>query len=186
MLYQAASGRVHSSEVDHDLCVFIKNNARTDFAALKELPIHDYMEGDDCVKCSDAIRTEVKSHEYDYGDADDDGAQDDGDEYEIDPVKKAAAEEKYRIRDAEKAIDNWMAIGGEFWEEKTRNLMEEIRLVPEPDSDEPRASEAEEAEASEEPTKDEEKQGEAETLLSTVEEPEPAKKATRRSRTASK
>lgn len=131
MLYEAPTGKVHSSEVDHDLCVFIKNNARLNFNGCTLLPVERYQPGNDCVKCETAIRAEVDEHEYDYGDAEDEG----DDEFVIDPDKKAAAEAKHGIRDAEKAIDNWMAIGGDFWENKARSLMEEIRFVPETDPD---------------------------------------------------
>ncbi|MEV6673265.1 hypothetical protein [Streptomyces sp. NPDC051162] len=132
MLYEAPTGKVHSSEVEHDLCVFIKNNARLNFNGCTLLPVERYQPGNDCVKCEEAIRSEVDEHEYDYGDAEDEG----DDEFVIDPERKAEAEAKYGIRDAEKAIDNWMAIGGDFWENKAQSLLEEIRFVPETDPEE--------------------------------------------------
>ncbi|MFF4223177.1 hypothetical protein ACFYZH_09965 [Streptomyces abikoensis] len=136
MLYEAPTGKVHSSEVDHDLCVFIKNNARLNFNGCTLLPVERYQPGNDCVKCEEAIRSEIDEHEYDYGDAEDEG----DDEFVIDSERKTEAEAKYGIRDAEKAIDNWMAIGGDFWENKAQSLLEEIRFVAEDPEEEASAS----------------------------------------------
>ncbi|AYV29625.1 hypothetical protein EES41_23195 [Streptomyces sp. ADI95-16] len=156
MLYAAPTGKTHSSQVDHDLCVFIRNNAKTNFSALSELAVADYEPGADCVNCASAIESEVRagatsdsvssraiedsngSDEIDEDDEDGDDDWEDEDEYVVDPEKKAAEEAKRGLRDAEQAIYQWEYIaarcttdtGKAFWTEKVRELREAIEFVP--------------------------------------------------------
>ncbi|MFI6685390.1 hypothetical protein [Streptomyces sp. NPDC050485] len=154
MLYQAPTGKVHSSLVDHDLCVFIRNNAKTDYAALSELPVGGYEPGDDCLNCQSAIAEELKSApdlegsnqadsgEMLFGQGGDESDVDDWedeDEFVVDPEKKAAAEVDLGIRDAEQALYNWEYIvdqarsdqGREFWRKKIQDLRDAIEFRPE-------------------------------------------------------
>ncbi|MFD9569747.1 hypothetical protein ACFWBI_07870 [Streptomyces sp. NPDC059982] len=156
MLYQAPTGKTHSSQVDHDLCVFIRNNAKTNFSALSELAVANYEPGDDCVNCASAIESEVSagatndsvsshaiedsnvSEDIDEEDEEDEDDWEDEDEYVVDPEKKAAEETKRGLRDAEQAIYQWEYIaarcttntGKAFWLEKVRELREAIEFVP--------------------------------------------------------
>ncbi|MFE7313829.1 hypothetical protein ACFU7T_12080 [Streptomyces sp. NPDC057555] len=150
MLFKAPTGKTHSTRVDHDRCVFIRNNAKTRFAALTELSISDYEPGDDCVNCAAAIAEEVarvgaddestaidSDHSGNGSDPVDDW--EDEDEYVVDPEKKAAEEKRLGIQDAEKAIDIWEHLAGratsvhgrKFWSDKARELRDAIEFVPE-------------------------------------------------------
>lgn len=182
-MFKAPTGKHHSSLVDHDRCVFIRNNAKTDFAALTELPVEEYEKGDDCVNCEAAIADEVASAGVigpkerttpadtlpvsDGSDEDDDW--EDEDEYVVDPDKKAVVEAELGIQDAEKAIENWEYIaeraksvqGREFWSNKALSLRSAIEFIPE--SSKPEAETSEEPAAETLPETEEGKADEQET-----------------------
>ncbi|GGP71987.1 hypothetical protein [Streptomyces melanogenes] len=205
MLYKAPTGKVHSSLTDHDLCVFVRNNAKTDFAGAEELPIGDYQPGDDCVNCAEGIRQEVKvenrrahpdlgtdavekgglpSAVSDEPDDEEDDWEDES-EYVVDPEKKAAVEAEMGLLDAEEAMENWTYIasrsrsehGRTFWNDKVAALRAAIEFVPGQDE-----------QATEPPAEDDvpsaEEEAEVTSELPFIEEPE--KKTPARRRTAKK
>ncbi|MFJ8384755.1 hypothetical protein ACIQ9Q_09620 [Streptomyces sp. NPDC094438] len=155
MLFKAPTGKVHSSLVDHDRCVFIRNNAKTDYSALSELPVDDYESGDDCMNCESAIAGEVKSNKnsetplpFEDDDLSSDGVEPEGDddwededEFVPDPQKKEEAERELGIRDADAALYQWEILaertdspkGRAFWESKIAQLKARIEFVPEPE-----------------------------------------------------
>ncbi|GAA0579498.1 hypothetical protein [Streptomyces crystallinus] len=159
MLFKAPTGKVHSSLVDHDRCVFIRNNAKTDYSALAELPVHEYEAGDDCMNCESAIEAEVGSveasdtpvlfsqdgtPEVDGKDIEEDDDWEDEDDFVADPEKKEKAERDLGIRDADTAIEQWELLaertqsdkGRLFWEAKIADLKSRIEFVPESDKPE--------------------------------------------------
>ncbi|MFK0295460.1 hypothetical protein ACIQU6_34015 [Streptomyces sp. NPDC090442] len=189
MLFKAPTGKTHSTLVDHDRCVFIRNNAKTEFAALTELPVSDYEPGDDCVNCAAAIAEEISrvgaggestvvDSSHSSSDADSVDDWEDEDEFVVDPEKKAAEESRLGIRDAEKAIDAWEYLaeratslhGRKFWSEKAQKLRVAIEFVP--------VSESPEKKTEEESTTPEQ-EAVTELTLENV-EPDPEKPASRR------
>ncbi|MFI6052757.1 hypothetical protein ACIBCO_22080 [Streptomyces violascens] len=170
MLFKAPTGKVHSSLVDHDRCVFIRNNAKTDYAALSELPVDEYEPGDDCINCESAIAGEAPSGEVTktplpfedddnvseeaVADEDDDEWEDE-DEFVSDPEKKGKAELELGIREADTALERWELLatstkshkGRAFWESKVADLKARIEFVPESEKiDPPEAAEISEVE----------------------------------------
>ncbi|MEU7149740.1 hypothetical protein AB0B15_17150 [Streptomyces sp. NPDC045456] len=168
MLYIApATGKTHSTGVNHDLCTFIRNNAKVGFRNATGLPVADYEPGSDCVNCASAIAEEIakatEGNPQDLGDArqlntvteinDVDDDWEDEDEYVVDPEKKAAVERERGLMDAEKAIENYEHLATEgrfsaawFWREKAAELRAAIEYIPEsakvdPAPEEPEPSE---------------------------------------------
>ncbi|MFD9792358.1 hypothetical protein ACFWXK_15565 [Streptomyces sp. NPDC059070] len=165
MLFKAPTGKVHSSLVDHDRCVFIRNNAKTDYAALSELPVHEYESGDDCMNCESAIESEVQAdktsetprlfEERDASEPEGEGLAEEEDDWEdeddfvADPEKKEMVERDLGICDAEVALEKWEMLaersrsphGRAFWERKIADLKSQIEFVPESEKAENAVSE---------------------------------------------
>ncbi|MFE9120889.1 hypothetical protein [Streptomyces sp. NPDC007172] len=154
MLFKAPTGKVHSSLADHDRCVFIRNNAKTDYSALSELPVNEYEPGDDCMNCESAIATEVESGkvaetplpfegsddpETDGEEFEEEDDWEDEDDFVADPEKKEQAERDLGICDADVALEKWemlaersrSAHGRAFWGLKIADLKARIEFVPE-------------------------------------------------------
>ncbi|MFK0175642.1 hypothetical protein ACIQVR_06730 [Streptomyces xanthochromogenes] len=174
MLFKAPTGKVHSSLVDHDRCVFIRNNAKTDYSALSELPVDEYEAGDDCMNCESAVAKEMKSvrsaetplpfensedPSENYTDDDEDDEWEDEDDFVADLEKKAKAERELGIRDADAALEHWELLaeratsrhGRSFWEGKIADLKARIEFIPESESE----AESVEVEVSEESNEEE-------------------------------
>ncbi|WP_030372878.1 hypothetical protein [Streptomyces rimosus] len=153
MLYESPNGKVHSSEVDLDSCVVMRNNARTNFQALNEISVDEYESGQDCNNCADEIRKEINQAppkaaatnteqpaeaELDVENYQEDDDWEDEDDFVVDPEKKTAVEQELGILDAEMAILRWehiaertrSATGRGFWETKAKTLRAAIEFIP--------------------------------------------------------
>ncbi|MEU7187431.1 hypothetical protein [Streptomyces sp. NPDC045369] len=208
MLYVApATGKTHSTFIDHDLCAFIRNNAKLGFRNATSLPVADYEPGNDCLNCAPAIAEEVakatEGNPQVSGDAEhlnnvteSDEVEDDWedeDEYVVDPEKKAAVERERGLRDAEKAIENYEHLASQgqfkasaFWREKAAELRAAIEYVPESANADPIPEPQEEPDLSENAETDLEASEQQELIEAPEEEAKPVKKTPTRRKTSTK